>query len=88
MDKQTPLAAVPGRDYSLVAEVQRRQPPPQPVWATRPWMASGGRRLLAFRIRDDRVEVLVAGSPPAWVPAESVLSEHAARLWLRSSSFR
>lgn len=85
MDKQIARAAIPGRDYGpVVPEGPPRRPraSARTVWAVRPWRTSSGRRLLAFRVRDDRVDVLVAGSPPTWVPAEAMLSEHAARRWL------
>lgn len=74
-------AAVAGRDYMV-------GPPGRPprivttVWARRPFVTGSGRRLLAFRIDQEEVFVLVAGSPPRWVLADNVLSVEAARRWL------
>lgn len=82
MHSRVKRAAIAGRDYTPATE--RSIAPPRTVWAVRPWRTSSGQRLLAYKIRADRVDVLVADVRPQWVPAESVLSEHAARRWLLS----
>lgn len=82
MDRQRrKRVAVADRDY-LVRPSGRKAPRVETVWARRPCQTASGRRLLAFRIQDERVEVLIAGSPPRWAPAESVLSVEAAKRWL------
>ena len=74
-------ASVADRDH--VAGPTRPRPAAiKVVWARRPCVTGSGRRLLAFKIDRDNVAILVAGSPPRWVPAESVLSHEAARRWL------
>jgi hypothetical protein len=73
--------AVADRDDEI-RPARRPKPTATTVWATRPHHTGSGRRLLAFRVSDDGVEVLVAGSPPRWVPAETMLSMDTAKRWL------
>lgn len=61
----------------------------QVLWAS-PALAVRAGRLLGVRLRGDVVEVglLRTGADRLrWVPAESVLTEYQAALWLRSSRF-
>lgn len=74
-------AAVADRDF-VFNPIRRPRPVVSVVWATRPHHTRSGKRLLAFRIGSDSVDVLVAGDHPRWVPAEMMLSEDSARRWL------
>lgn len=73
--------AVADRDYAVRPD-RRPNPTVTTVWAARAHHTGSGKRLLAFRTTPDKVEVLVAGSPPKWVPAETMLSVDTARRWL------
>lgn len=77
-------AAISGRDFPPAPPPQPRpQGTTRPVWGHRLYRTAAGHRLLAFRVTAEGVVlVLVAGAVPRWVPAESVLSERAARRWL------
>ena len=70
---------------------RRRASPPKPpaYWASRAFDTRHGR-LIGFRVSASQVQVAIvsAGSEGLrWIDADKVLSETAARWWLRTSSF-
>jgi len=77
-------AAISGRDFPPAQPLQRLpQATTRTVWGLRPYRTAAGQRLLAFRVTSEgAVLVLLAGAVPRWAPAESLLSERAAKRWL------